>query len=54
MVRFLNLLAHNKISLETFHAEMIRLEGKAYDPKQIKVLQSISKIAPELTQPSSN
>lgn len=48
VVRFLNLLVNEKISLDSFRNEMVRLENKAYDPKQIEVLKAISNIAPEI------
>lgn len=45
VVRYLNLLAAGKISIDSFKAEIDKIEGKAYDPEQINVLDKIKELA---------
>lgn len=49
LVRYLNLLANNKISFESFKNEITKIESNSYDPKQINVLGSIIDIASQIS-----
>ena len=49
IVRFLNLLSNEKITFKDFENEIRRIELNSYDPKQIDVLDSVVKLAYEIT-----
>lgn len=49
IVRFLNLLSNEKITFKDFENEIRRIELNSYDPKQIDVLDSVVKLAYQIT-----
>lgn len=49
LLRYINLLAHKKISLDVFNKEIIKIENKSYDPKQLEVIKAIREIGKEVS-----
>jgi predicted ATPase len=49
IVRFLNLLANDKMTFPLFEKEIKRIEQNSYDPKQIEVLKSVIALASEIS-----
>jgi predicted ATPase len=49
LIRLLNLLANNKITLSAFRNEIKKIESNSYDPKQLDVLKSIQDLALEIS-----
>lgn len=53
ILRYLNLLANEKITLESFENEIEKIENKSYDDKQMKLLESIKVLAAEMSSPNT-
>lgn len=53
IVRLLNTLANDKISLQDFENAIKKIEVSSYDPQQIEVLKSVIELASEITNPNN-
>lgn len=53
IVRLLNTLANDKISLREFENAVRKIEDSSYDPQQIEVLKSVIELASEITKPNN-
>jgi len=53
IIRLLNTLANDKISLDEFENAVKKIEVSAYDPQQIEVLKSIMGLASEISNPNN-
>jgi len=54
IVRLLNTLANDKISLEEFENAVKKIEVSSYDPQQIEVLKSVIGLASEISNPNNS
>lgn len=48
IIRLLNLLAAEKITLENFNIVLSQMERKSYDPRQIEALEAVKRLAIEI------
>jgi len=53
IVRLLNTLANDKISLREFENAVMKIEVSSYDPQQIEVLKSVIGLASEISNPNN-
>lgn len=53
IVRLLNTLANDKISLDEFENAVKKIEVSSYDPQQIEVLKSVMDLASEISNPNN-
>jgi AAA15 family ATPase/GTPase len=53
IVRLLNTLANEKISLDEFENAVKKIEVSSYDPQQIDVLKSVMDLASEISNPNN-